>query len=142
VDVPKRLLKPRTNRPAFLDKSPREKAERQALLHARVDPVVRLLYCSRDWRDLRASVLRDCGRVCATPGCVRRACVVDHRIPHHGDNDLFFSRDNLQPLCKPCHDRKTARYDGGFGNARRQQPTALTTGPLASARRLPRRGSK
>lgn len=22
---------------------------------------------------------------------------------------------NWQPLCKPCHDSKTAREDGGFG---------------------------
>ncbi|MBN2561828.1 MAG: HNH endonuclease [Phycisphaerae bacterium] len=26
------------------------------------------------------------------------------------------ARDNLQPLCKVRHSRKTARRDGGFGN--------------------------
>nr|WP_292832122.1 HNH endonuclease signature motif containing protein [Mesorhizobium sp.] len=28
---------------------------------------------------------------------------------------LFWDRSNWQPLCKPCHDRKTATSDGGFG---------------------------
>jgi 5-methylcytosine-specific restriction protein A len=132
VDIPKRLRKPPTNRQAFLTVSPRAKAERQALQHARVDPVVRMLYGSTVWRELRATVLRDAGYICATPGCVRRAAVVDHRIPHHGDNDLFFSRDNLQPFCKRCHDQKTARHDGGFGNRRRNQARRLTTNPFAA----------
>ena len=140
MDVPKRLRKPRTNRPPFLEVSTRAKQERTARYHARVDPVVRLLYHSSDWRDLRAMVLRETGHVCATVGCVRRAAVVDHRIPHHGDNDLFFRRDNLQPFCKHCHDQKTARYDGGFGNPRRQQPSALSTGPFARQRPRPRGG--
>lgn len=28
----------------------------------------------------------------------------------------------LKPRCTPCHSRKTATHDGGFGNARRQTP--------------------
>lgn len=43
------------------------------------------------------------------------ATVVDHIIPHRGDKALFWDRDNWQPLCKPCHDQKTATEDGGFG---------------------------
>ena len=27
----------------------------------------------------------------------------------------FWDRNNWQPLCKQCHDRKTATEDGGFG---------------------------
>lgn len=41
--------------------------------------------------------------------------VVDHKIPHKGDMNLFWDRDNWQAMSKPCHDKKTAREDGGFG---------------------------
>ena len=46
--------------------------------------------------------------------CLRRgwytpATVVDHIVPHKGDQDLFWDDRNWQPLCKACHDRKTAR---------------------------------
>ncbi len=44
------------------------------------------------------------------------ATVVDHRIPHRGDMALFWDKGNWQSMCKPCHDRKTATEDGGFGN--------------------------
>lgn len=46
-------------------------------------------------------------------GRVQSATVVDHIIPHKGDNSLFWDRKNWQPLCKPCHDKKTATEDGG-----------------------------
>ncbi|MCT9125512.1 HNH endonuclease [Cupriavidus gilardii] len=41
--------------------------------------------------------------------------MVDHIVPHKGDSKLFWSRSNWQALCKPCHDRKAATEDGGFG---------------------------
>src|SRR6266852_4883617 len=50
-----------------------------------------------------------------TPGCNRPATLVDHIVPHKGDYQLFWDPDNHQPGCKPCHDRKTALEDGGFG---------------------------
>jgi len=37
------------------------------------------------------------------------ACVVDHIIPHRGDQKLFWDKANWQSLCKPCHDKKTGR---------------------------------
>ena len=43
------------------------------------------------------------------------ATVVDHIIPHKGDQKLFWDRKNWQPLCKRHHDQKTVREDGGFG---------------------------
>ena len=52
-------------------------------------------------------------------GLVAAATVVDHIRPHQGDKALFWDSDNWQPLCKRCHDVKTAREDGGFGNAAR-----------------------
>ena len=49
-------------------------------------------------------------------GKVRRATVTDHVVPHKGDPLLFWDESNWQALCKSCHDRKTVKSDGGFGN--------------------------
>lgn len=35
------------------------------------------------------------------------ATVVDHIIPHTGNDKLFWDKDNWQSLCKSCHDSKT-----------------------------------
>jgi len=45
------------------------------------------------------------------------ATVVDHIVPHKGDMTLFWDRNNWQAMSKACHDKKTAREDGGFGRA-------------------------
>jgi len=37
-------------------------------------------------------------------GEIVAATVVDHKIPHRGDQKLFWDRKNWQSLCKPCHD--------------------------------------
>lgn len=50
---------------------------------------------------------------------VRLATVVDHIIPHRGDQALMWDRANWQSLCKPHHDEKTATEDGAFA-----RPTA------------------
>jgi 5-methylcytosine-specific restriction protein A len=56
---------------------------------------------------------------CKAAGRVTAATMVDHIIPHRGDQKLFWdSEHNWQSGCKLCHDRKTAREDGGFGNPR------------------------
>jgi 5-methylcytosine-specific restriction protein A len=47
---------------------------------------------------------------------LRPASVVDHTVPHRGDMKLFWDRANWRAMSKQCHDRKTAREDGGFGN--------------------------
>lgn len=52
--------------------------------------------------------------LCVSSGRVVAATVVDHIVPHRDDDDLKFDAGNLQSLCKECHDRKTAREDGGF----------------------------
>ena len=69
------------------------------------------------WRKAREGFLR------SYPLCVKHeargqivlATVVDHIVPHRGDKELFWDRSNWQPLCKQCHDIKTATEDGGFG---------------------------
>lgn len=52
---------------------------------------------------------------CEDKGIIRASEVTDHIVPHRGDMDLFWDRDNWQPLCKRHHDIKTAKEDGGFG---------------------------
>ncbi len=55
--------------------------------------------------------------------CIDIATVVDHITPHKGDMNVFWDRSNWQPLCKPCHDRKTVKEDGGFGNGTSKRNT-------------------
>jgi hypothetical protein len=42
--------------------------------------------------------------MCADTGDITPATVVDHIIPHRGDQELFWDRSNWQPLCAPHHD--------------------------------------
>ena len=48
---------------------------------------------------------------CLASGKYVRATVVDHIVPHRGDQKLFWDRGNWQPLCKHCHDTKTMTED-------------------------------
>ncbi len=71
-------------------------------------------YQSKDWRALRAAVLRDdplCV-ACQAKGMLVAATVVDHVVPLK-DGGARFDRANLQPLCVSCHNRKTARETAG-----------------------------
>lgn len=76
------------------------------------------------WQQARAVFLAE-NPLCAeheAQGALVPATVVDHKVPHKGDMSLFWRRSNWQPLCKPCHDRKTATEDSRF--ARRARPKA------------------
>jgi 5-methylcytosine-specific restriction enzyme A len=60
------------------------------------------------WRKARAVFLQQhplcemCGKL--KPPRVTAAAVVDHRVPHRGDQRLFWDQSNWQALCKLCHD--------------------------------------
>jgi len=43
----------------------------------------------------------------AAEGKIVPATVVDHIIPHRGDQKLFWDQTNWEALCKECHDKKT-----------------------------------
>ena len=50
------------------------------------------------------------------------ASVVNHKKRHKGDPELFFDPDNLESVCKPCHDgaiqseeRREANYSDAVG---------------------------
>ncbi len=71
------------------------------------------LYATPRWQAIRRAVLIErpfCVR-CLEKGRYTPAEVVDHIRPHRGDERLFYDYNNLQPLCKVCHDTKTAAED-------------------------------
>jgi 5-methylcytosine-specific restriction protein A len=68
------------------------------------------------WRRARAAYLarHPLCVPCESAGRLVAATVVDHVVPHRGDDRLFWDEDNWQGLCKRCHDGKTAR-EGRWG---------------------------
>jgi 5-methylcytosine-specific restriction protein A len=75
-------------------------------------------YSNKRWRMLRIHWLK-CNPICVMCNKIGRitpATIVDHVRPHKGSIDMFYDVSNLQSLCKQCHDSKTAREDGAFGN--------------------------
>jgi 5-methylcytosine-specific restriction endonuclease McrA len=72
-------------------------------------------YQSKRWRlEVRPSELIKAGftclwcRLCDPTG---RALVVDHKIPHRGDEDLFWAESNRQVLCTTCHNGRKQRQE-------------------------------
>lgn len=72
-----------------------------------------------EWPAVRRRQLRrePCCRHCALDGTTTLATVVDHIVPFHhfATRRAAHAPSNLQSLCKPCHDRKTATQDSAFG---------------------------
>lgn len=62
------------------------------------------LYHSLRWKEASKNFLRTYDTCCR---CGNRATVVDHIIPHRGDEALFWDESNWQPLCDKCHQLKT-----------------------------------
>lgn len=58
------------------------------------------------WRRARLAFLAEhplCER-CTKAGRTTAATVVNHRIPHKGDQALFWDEANWEATCKPHHD--------------------------------------
>jgi len=49
--------------------------------------------------------------MCEAEGRVEAAVVVDHVVPHEGEQQLFWSASNHQALCKACHDGTKQRQE-------------------------------
>lgn len=49
--------------------------------------------------------------MCEAESLVTAATVVDHRIPHRGDQALFWDKTNWQSLCTTHHSRDKQRED-------------------------------
>jgi 5-methylcytosine-specific restriction protein A len=76
----------------------------------------RALYNTALWQQLRKHQLakQSFCEYCLTKGKHRPATIADHKRPHRGDPVLFFDANNLQSLCKSCHDsdKQGEEYNG------------------------------
>lgn len=74
------------------------------------------VYKTQLWLRLREEQLRaePLCRYCNEMGHVVPATTVDHKVPHRGDRNLAFDSNNLQSLCKDCHDRHAQAKDKGL----------------------------
>ena len=80
-------------------------------------------YWSVMWRKLRLAFLKQ-HPVCAA--CGWQANVVDHIRPVTQGGG-FYDVHNLQPLCTPCHNRKSAKERAGTTTQRGPGATTTTT---------------
>lgn len=87
-------------------KTDADKATARWGTHHDAHPEWSAIYRDPRWIALRASHLKAC-RICAR--CGQPGLVVDHIVPHKGDEALAFDPSNLQTLCKACDAKKTAR---------------------------------
>ena len=64
----------------------------------------------RRWQRARSAFLR-AHPVCECEDleCCVPATQVDHRVPHRGDESLFWDRSNWQAMSASCHAAKTRR---------------------------------
>lgn len=71
-------------------------------------------YSTARWQRLRWQVLTEAMFTCAMCGRLvadTSKLVADHKVPHRGDEALFWDASNIQCLCKPCHDRVKQREE-------------------------------
>jgi len=77
------------------------------------------------WRKVRAAYLA------AHPLCVEDDCGAASAIADHLDGmgplgERGSDWSNLEAVCKRCHNSRTLRYDGGWGNPRRPRPSMVS----------------
>lgn len=73
-------------------------------------------YSTARWKRLRWSILRRDLFTCQWPGCGRLEAntsklVADHKVPHRGDERLFWDEANLWTLCASCHSSAKQREE-------------------------------
>ena len=76
-------------------------------------------------------------RMCKAEGRVTAATVADHIEPHRWDYAKFTDPANLQPLCKPHHNRDKQQIEKGFRPNVQIGDDGFPLGPV-----LPRRVKK
>ena len=84
--------------------------------HSKTAEPWRKWYSLARWKRLRIEVFKRDMFTCQRKECGRLVgdtskLVADHRQPHRGDPVLFWDDDNLQTLCKTCHDREKQREE-------------------------------
>lgn len=78
------------------------------------------MYKTKTWQGLRTSIIqaRPLCEACQKKGITRLASVVHHLTPHRGVWHMFVDPDNLQPVCKACHDGELQFIERrGYSNA-------------------------
>jgi len=76
---------------------------------ARTAPkVAESFYRSTEWRKLLASIIKARGRQCEACGSIDGRLIGDH-IVERKDGGAELDPSNVQLLCLPCHNKKTAR---------------------------------
>lgn len=78
-------------------------------------------------------------RMCCEDGQVTAATVVDHIIPHEGDQALFWDETNWQPLCA-THHSGAKQAEEGSGMARGCAPDGTPRWRVESEREPERAG--
>ena len=89
-------------KPANLPVSNRKRSQ----LRSAAGAAYQAWYKTAAWLAIRTRRLRQeplC-RICEARGVITAATVCDHVTAHKGNRELFFSFENTQSLCKPCHD--------------------------------------
>jgi 5-methylcytosine-specific restriction protein A len=86
------------------------------------DATVRSWYKSKRWADLRDAVLVRDLYTCRQTGVLLtgkhpepNSPVVDHVVPHRGDERLFWDINNLQAVSKEYHDGEKRSQEQGWG---------------------------
>ena len=77
-------------------------------------PAYHAWYKTAEWQKLRWKVLvrdRFTCRLCGVVEGRKGQQIADHIQPHRGDAALFWDENNLQCLCKTCHDSTKQRED-------------------------------
>jgi len=71
----------------------------------------RALYASARWRKCRLYFLaaNPCCVKCLERGVYEQATIVDHVVPHRGNEALFWRESNWAGLCKSHHGTKSAK---------------------------------
>ena len=95
-------------RKRFLDRSLKQQQRKDRKLTTGISD----LYGSSKWKKARYEFLQ------TIPICencnAEKSTVVDHKIAHKGNLELFWDVTNWQALCRRCHNRKTALQDSTF----------------------------
>lgn len=76
--------------------------------HDATTPSARQRGYTRQWEAARRTFLT-AHPICTM--CQAPSTVVDHIIPHKGNDQLFWDQTNWQPLCTPCHNRHKQRVE-------------------------------
>lgn len=66
-------------------------------------------YQSKEWKAAAAKAKKRAGYKCQSPGCSSSYRIIADHIVERKDGGADFDQANLQVLCMPCHNTKTAK---------------------------------